>query len=530
MILATNSDRAASLRWTAYALLIITSLASLAGRIMVVQASTGETPMLSANDRSRWCTIRSLVDYGTYQIDEVIDDRHPRTKRRFWNTIDRVRHVGRDGREHDYSSKPPLLSTLLASQYWVIQRLTGMRLDERPEYVMRLMLILTNVLPLAVYLLVLGVMVDRLGTSDGGRMLVMAVAAWGTFLTTFGVTLNNHIPAAISTLLAVFVVLAIYRRERAPWWYFVVAGLLAAFAATCELPALSLVAALGVALLWKWPVKTLLLFTPAALLIGAAFVGCNYLAHGTWRPAYAHRSDGPLLCSVARDQSAGEPAVGPLQSALAQQGIEITADAVIQPRSGAPDRYALWDEATQQRFALVVEPTEVRVHRWNNWYDYEGSYWTSGKRSPIDQGEPCRGIYAFHVLLGHHGVFSLTPIWIFSVVGLVMLLWRGESPLRGFAVLVLFLTCICLAFYIARPQMDRNYGGMTSGFRWLFWLIPLWTIALVPAADWLIGRRWAMVVAAVALSISVFSASYSALNPWVHPWIYTYWQYLGWSG
>ena len=35
------------------------------------------------------------------------------------------------------------------------------------------------------------------------------------------------------------------------------------------------------------------------------------------------------------------------------------------------------------------------------------------------------------------------------------------------------------------------------------------------------------VVALVLLLISVLSASYGGLNPWVHPWIYEYWLYLG---
>ena len=42
-------------------------------------------------------------------------------------------------------------------------------------------------------------------------------------------------------------------------------------------------------------------------------------------------------------------------------------------------------------------------------------------RSPIDQGEPSRALYAFHVLIGHHGILSLTPVWLLSAVGLAML-------------------------------------------------------------------------------------------------------------
>ena len=33
--------------------------------------------------------------------------------------IDMVSHVGRDGQKHFYSSKPPLLTTIMAAPYWV---------------------------------------------------------------------------------------------------------------------------------------------------------------------------------------------------------------------------------------------------------------------------------------------------------------------------------------------------------------------------------------------------------------------------
>ena len=43
------------------------------------------------------------------------------------------------------------------------------------------------------------------------------------------------------------------------------------------------------------------------------------------------------------------------------------------------------------------------------------------------------------------------------------------------------LTAVGLTFYLSRPMIDRNYGGVSCGFRWMFWLTPLWLLALVPA-------------------------------------------------
>ena len=98
-------------------------------------------PFLSANDRSRWCTVRALVEPdmqvpgAPYAIDKVID----RKTSPGWDTIDKVRR-----NDHFYSSKPPLLSTLMAAEYWVIYHATGKSLGTHPYEIGRFMLITIN--------------------------------------------------------------------------------------------------------------------------------------------------------------------------------------------------------------------------------------------------------------------------------------------------------------------------------------------------------------------------------------------------
>ena len=173
----------------------------------------------------------------------------------------------------------------------------------------------------------------------------------------------------------------------------------------------------------------------------------------------------------------------------------------------------------------------------DNWYQYtyevngkqRQSYWLAPRG--IDKGESCRGTYALHVLVGHHGIFSLTPVWLLSVVGACLWLWRGPGPTRELAILVVFLTVICLAFYIGfRPQQDRNYGGMTSGFRWMFWFAPLWILVMLPAADELDKSSIGKALGLALLALSVVSVSYPTWNPWTHPWIYHWMEYWGWVG
>lgn len=415
-----------------------------------------QRPFLSANDRSRWCTVRALVEQGTYAIDQIVSQPN-------WDTIDMVKHDG-FGRPapgpdegHLYSSKPPLHATLLAGPYWLIHRFTGWTLGTHPYTIGRMLVVISNVLPLVLYWLVLARLLERYGSTDWGRCFVMAAATFGTFLTTFGVVINNHLPGAVCALVALYAGMRIWCDGERRLRYFALSGLFGTLAVTFELPAAAFACLLAVMLLYKAPRHTLLLSAPAALLVAVAYFGTNYAAHRSWLPPYMHRSP------------------------------------------------------------------------HDNWYDYQyrlagdsrirQSYWSDRqRRSPIDQGEPSSARYALHVLVGHHGIFSLTPLWVLAVPGLAQ--WcRKRQPERAVGWMIVLVSLVVIAFYLARPVEDRNYGGMTSGFRWVFWLTPLWLVGLIPIADRAAGRRWLQVVCALCLCLSALSASYPTWNPWTHPWL-----------
>jgi hypothetical protein len=467
------ADVATEHRRNLYFLLIAIALGGMIGRIMAVNsvdlvALEGHLhrqgradwqrarPFLSANDRSRWATVRALVEHGTYAIDQVVAEPG-------WDTIDMVKHVGPDGEEHLYSSKPPLFATVMAVPYWIIHQLTGATLADSPYEIGRCMLVIFNVAPMLAYFVLLSRMADRFGTTDWGRLFVMATACFGTFLTTFVVSINNHLPAAVCVTIACYAAARIWYDGERRLAYFAMAGFFGALAVANELPALSLFALLAAGLLWKAPRETLSAYLPAALMVAVAAFGTNYIAHGSLRPPYMHRS-----------------------------------------QTDAAD----------------------------NWYDY--SYMRGGKlrdsywRDPvgIDRGEPSIARYAAHATIGHHGILSLTPVWFLSVVGLG-LLWKRRQ--REVAIFVGSLTLVCLVFYLTRPVMDRNYGGMTSGFRWMFWFAPLWLVALLPAADRLAASRIGRGTGLVLLALSVMSVSYPTWNPWTHPWLWNFMSYLGWE-
>jgi hypothetical protein len=125
----------------------------------------------------------------------------------------------------------------------------------------------------------------------------------------------------------------------------------------------------------------------------------------------------------------------------------------------------------------------------------------------------------------------LTPIWLFALYGSYLWLSSPDRSRRELAALIMGASIVVLVFLIAlRPLEDRNYGGMTSAFRWVFWCAPLWIVMLIPAADRLARTTWGQLLAAVLLSFSVLSASYPTWNPWVHPWLYNWMVWCGWPG
>jgi hypothetical protein len=420
-------------------------------------------PFLSGNDRSRWLTVRALVERGTFAIEDLVVEPG-------WDTIDAVVHPDATGKLHLYSSKPPLLSVLAAGPYWVLHRLTGWTLGDHPFALGRLLLAICCGGAFAVFLAFSFASIEALGTSDWGRIWTAALAAGGTLLTTFAVVLTNHLPAAAAAAASLWAVLEIRSGSRRSRAMFAGAGLAAGLTAAFELPALAWVVAVLV-LLGRCDLRrTLAAALPAALVVAAAALATNHLAHGTVVPAYAQRA---------------------------------------------------------AHIAVAESPATEESWNPSNWYDFAirlpngrllESYWRAPKG--VDRGEPSRATYAWHAIVGHHGILSLTPAWLLVAPGLALLACRrrhvGE---RGLAASIAAVSVVVVAFYIMRPQADRNYGGTTSGFRWVFWLAPLWLAAVTPAADILGRTRAGRVAAAILLGASALSVAYPTWNPWTRPWI-----------
>ena len=440
-----------------------------------------ELPFFSANDRSRWTTIRALVEPdmrvlrtvtqsdGTentetvwYAIDKV-------QSLRGWDTIDMVKHdlpdqpgVGlQPGGGYLYSSKPPLLPTLMAIPYAIMYWASEGKLSlaNEPFLIVRVTLIACNLLPLVLGWFLLSRLIERFGTTDWGRVFCVAFLCFGTYISTFAVTLNNHLPGAVSVAVALYCAVLIVYDQKTRWRYFVLAGLSSAFAAACEMPALFFCVLIGLWLLRHRFQRTLFLFVPAVLVVAGAFFVTNYIAHKTVIPAYGKKY--------------------------------------------TEDSWYLYD---YEREGRILQ-----------------SYWKNPKN--LDVGEACHKTYIFHTTIGHHGLFSLTPVWVLSFLGLAI--WLFDRRYCYLSAMILLTSIVVFAFYMQQPLSERNYGGNASAFRWLFWLAPLWSVALVAAADQFSRNMFTRAIALACLLVSAMSAAYPTWNPWTMPWAYNLLRYIG---
>ncbi len=493
-----------------YVLLIVVALAMALGRILAAQLvyepslsapwpndpghprrtwpATPPRPMptFSSNDRSRWAAVRALVDEGTW----VIGRRDRQTGKDSgiifedgWQSVDKI--LNPETLEF-YSTKPPLLTFLVACEYWLLKKTFGWSLDSDSCFaVVRICLLTFNLLPFGIYLGLLARLAERFGATDWGRLFVVATACFGTLVTPFLIVLNNHTLAASSVVVAVYAAVRILSDAQRSWLWFILAGFFAGFTVANELPAAAFAVGLGLLLMMRAPKRTQLAFIPAALVPIAALLALNYAELGEFNLGYS------------------------------KFGTE--------------------------------------------WYEYEGSHWRPYTEHGNERGEPKRGIdwaknkenkamYAFHLLLGHHGWFSLTPIYLLALGGMGLGGWhlvRARSGSDGlsaatasglsnravsyhwaeWAIFTALLSLIVMGYYIYKSD---NYGGWSNGPRWLMWLAPLWLLTLLPIVDrlgqWRSGRSLCLVL----LTLSVLSAHYWSWNPWRHPWIYNWMDSHGW--
>jgi hypothetical protein len=427
-------------------------------------------PTFGSNDRARWATVRALVEEGTFVIGRrIADETQPKGYRDEgilfqdgFKSIDVVLHPDR---QEFYGTKPPLFTVAVAGEYWLLSKYLKWDVRVQQWEVVATTLLLFNVLPLALSLWLIAKLIEAYGTTDWGRLFAFACACFGTLLPTFVITLNNHVPAACCVAFALYAMAKPLPTRKAE-------------EGSEGTPTV------------RWSI-------PRLLVAGffSASAACLDL------PALAF--SGAIAFVLLLKQP---------------KGLLVFLPAFLLPIAAQ----------TYINFLAIGTWEPIYAKFGGPWYEYAGSHWAK-KSDPapfkgIDFADEPKGVYAVNLLVGHHGLFSLTPIWLLSLVGMAYAR-TVPSGIRILWMLVPPVAIVVIGFYI---PMTNNYGGWTSGPRWLFWLTPLFLWTLIPIADRISTAKWSRGLGMLFLGVSAFSAAYPSINPWRHPWIFQIGEYMGW--
>ncbi len=473
--------------------------------MFMLGAALKQKAMISANDISRWCTVWALLEEQTYAIDECPWQLQTQDK---VFVPDPYRTIEEEPERRFISSKPPLLPTIIAGILYPVRAITGVELDSKiagPPRTQRKEVQSIDDTPPEDPSKIIG------EDEEAGYRIIDITSenppVWPINVLYFNpiLILLNVVPTAV--MLILFARL-LDRYAKSDWAWIVslvAAGLgtnLVAFSTTLNNHTVAAWSAFFAvfAMLAIWDGEKRGWWTFASAGFFGAFAACNEI------PAAAF---GVLLFlmvlikSPAKTFTAFIPA-----AAIPVAGFLITL-------YFATGDWRPWE----------LSYTKFNEEGDDSPYRYPGSYWLTPLGTDwFDQNPEPWPTYLFHLLVGHHGIFSLTPIFLFSLWGLFRSMVNLEKQLRIFSWLTFLLSTAIIAFYVWRTH---NYGGATQGMRWLFWLFPFWLIALPNGVEGGARHSWLRWLILIALGFSVLNTGYAVQQPWSHPWILDMLEHLG---
>ncbi|NCC49593.1 MAG: hypothetical protein EOM20_00110 [Spartobacteria bacterium] len=151
----------------------------------------------------------------------------------------------------------------------------------------------------------------------------------------------------------------------------------------------------------------------------------------------------------------------------------------------------------------------VPVYFRKGLYFYDGSYWLN--MTGIDALWEPKGVYFFHLLFGHHGIFAMTPALLFGAFELIRVLVKREARRPEALTIGIPLALVIFALGVK----TRNYGGICLGPRWLLEAVPL---LMLFTASWLdrMHRRTLWILFWLCFIIGIAQATDSLRGIWRH--------------
>jgi len=169
----------------------------------ILLALLTKTDIQSVADASRIATVKSLVEFQTFTIDNSQFDNSPLF------TIDKYFY-----NNHFYSDKPPLPALMGAAVYFVLRNLWGLNFSNNLQLIYYLVTLSTvGVLSCIGLVYFNKILIEIFETEEAWANITTFLAATGTLILPYSLTFNNHSLAAVFLIVSFYYLLKFEPRE-----------------------------------------------------------------------------------------------------------------------------------------------------------------------------------------------------------------------------------------------------------------------------------------------------------------------------
>jgi len=156
-----------------------------------------------------------------------------------------------------------------------------------------------------------------------------------------------------------------------------------------------------------------------------------------------------------------------------------------------------------------IMPPAVNPELW----DYPGSAFSQEDLTGHATHHNLSGllIYTFHMIIGHRGLLSHTPILLFSVYALIIIFKRLSKHKKYY----LYITLASTAFILLYVFRSNNYSGGSFGIRWFASIMLLLCLPLGQIRNEIRDSKIIRRLFLTLVSISIFFSALGTFNPFV---------------
>lgn len=225
-----------------------------------------KTRVTSWNDSSRMATIQSIVEEGSFVIDQS----------NFISSGDKYSY-----NEHFYSDKPPMLAIFATPTYFILHSL-GLTFESHPELVIYLITLITIGLLSALGLTYFRrILIRFFKVEEGWGDLVTIACGTATLVFVFSIVFNNHMASGALIIIAFYYLLSFLKEGGTK--NILISALLLSLAGSIDITCVLFLPAIGLSFLRRsW--KAGLIFAAASLPVTGLYLFFNHYTSGSILP------------------------------------------------------------------------------------------------------------------------------------------------------------------------------------------------------------------------------------------------------